>query len=131
MTLEAVIAENTNAIRELIEAIKHGVPTTSAQVAAVAQAPVVQEKKEPKKQNSGVAPIAEMQASTATEAASSSETPPDYAKTSAAVLDLVQAKGNDVTRTLLASFGGATNLKQIDPSKFAEVLEKINAAMGA
>lgn len=36
MSLESVIAENTAAIRELIEAIKNGVPTTAAQVAAVA-----------------------------------------------------------------------------------------------
>lgn len=128
MTLEAVIAENTNALRELIETIKNGVPTTSAQVAAVAQAPVVQEKKEPKKQAS--APAAEMPASTTTGAASSKEAP-DYKTTSAAVLRLVETKGNEVTRKLLASFDGATNLKQIDPSKFAEVLEKINEALGA
>lgn len=35
MSLEATIQENTNAIRELIAAIKAGVPTTAAQVAAV------------------------------------------------------------------------------------------------
>ena len=35
MSLEATIQENTNAIRELIAAIKTGVPTTAAQVAAV------------------------------------------------------------------------------------------------
>ncbi len=35
MSLEATIQENTNAIRELIAAIKSGVPTTAAQVAAV------------------------------------------------------------------------------------------------
>ena len=35
MSLEATIQENTNAIRELIAAIKSGAPTTAAQVAAV------------------------------------------------------------------------------------------------
>lgn len=36
MSLEQTIADNTAAIRELIAAIKAGVPTTEAQVAAVA-----------------------------------------------------------------------------------------------
>ena len=81
MSLEAIIQENTNAIRELIAAIQAGVPTTAAaQVAAVVteakaeKAPAKKEtaKAEEKKPDAGAAQTAETQPSATTEGAESS-----------------------------------------------------------
>lgn len=70
MSIEQALAENTAAIRELIEAIKQGVPTTQAQVAAVvAKAADTQPAKaeEPKAENKTEAPKQEAEEPSAAE----------------------------------------------------------------
>lgn len=58
MSLELALAENTAALKELINALKQGIPTTAAQVAAVveeAKAPAKKEK--PKAEPKTVEPV--------------------------------------------------------------------------
>ena len=53
---------------------------------------------------------------------------PDYATVGGpAVLALVDTKGRPITQAILGSYG-AVKASQIDPSKWAELVDKLNAA---
>jgi len=143
MSLEAIIQENTNAIRELIAAIQAGVPTTAAQVAAVVteakaeKAPAKKEtaKAEEKKPAAGAAPTAETQPSATTEAAESSKTDaqpeakaPTYQATADAITKLARTKGRDAAIAVLTKFG-ASKLPDIQPNDFQKVIDACAEAM--
>ena len=137
MSLEATIQENTNAIRELIAALAHGVPTTAAQVAAVvAEIPTLVTEAKPEKPAKKTQVAATQESSTPTapdsSESSSSETeePPSYQETAAAITKLSRTKGRDAAVSLLGKFG-AVNLKEVKPEQFASVIAAANEATGA
>lgn len=134
MSLEATIQENTNAIRELIAAIKAGVPTTAAQVAAVvteakpttaakettAKKTTPAEKAEP----APTQPTAEAGAAAAPEKKdepSAQAATPNYQATADAVTKLAREKGRDAAVAVLKEFGAA-KLPDVKPEQFADVI---------
>ena len=134
MSLEATIQENTNAIRELIAAIKAGVPTTAAQVAAVvteakpttaakettAKKTTPAEKAEP----APTQPTAEAVAAAAPEKKdepSEQAATPNYQATADAVTKLARTKGRDAAVAVLTKFGAA-KLPDVKPEQFAAII---------
>lgn len=136
MSLEATIQENTDAIRELIAAIKAGVPTTAAQVAAVVteakpeKTPAAKEttakKTTPaeKVEPAPTQPIAEAVADAAPEKKdepSEQAAAPTYQATADAVTKLAREKGRDAAIGVLSKFGAA-KLPDVKPEQFAAVI---------
>ena len=120
MSLEATIAENTAALRELIAALSKGVPTTVAQVEAV----VTEAKAEKTK------PAAKVEKTEPAKA----ETFPDgegvtYQDAAAVITKLSRIKGRDAAVALLAKFGAA-KLPDVKPEQFADVIDAANAELG-
>jgi hypothetical protein len=117
MSLETAIQENTHAIRELIATIAQGLPATSAQVAAVVKAAPKAEKVEVKKaeekKEETAAPVV------------------DFEAVKKPFLALVNAKGNDVARELLAQFGvpAGGKLGAVAPERYPDMLVAIKKAM--
>lgn len=113
MSLEATIAENTSAIRELIAALAHGVPTTSAQLQKVAE----QAKTEstPESSPSPAADVAQEPAA--------AQAVPTYPDVVAAINKLGGAKGRDSVIDLLKTFG-ATKGPDLKPEQFADFIAK-------
>ncbi|AAR97700.1 hypothetical protein ACLRAE_12450 [Bordetella bronchiseptica] len=156
MSLEAAIQENTSALRDLIAAIKAGVPTTAAQVAAVAaEAPAAQQEasteKKPRatsaKTTAATAPTpptaevgaadapeskaensAPVQAGDAGQDAAAGDAAPTYQDTADAVTKLARVKGRDAAVAVLSKFGAA-KLPDVKPEQFADVLAACNQAM--
>lgn len=144
MSLEAAITENTNAIRDLIAAIKAGVPTTAAQVAAVvteAQAETAKAGKEEaaaKKTTAAATEAAARTQSTAEAGAdaaqekkadnseASDKPAPTYQDAAAAINKIAKAKGRDAAVAVLAKFG-AGNLKEVKPENFADIIAAVEA----
>lgn len=134
MSLEATIAENTNAIRELIEAIANGIPTTAAQVAAVAGASAPKEKATAKK------PDAKTEAaSTQTTAAATAVQEPKaensgaspalkYDEVAKAVLAVSAKHGREAALGLLKQFSLDT-LKAAKPEQFADIKAAADKAL--
>lgn len=139
MSLEATIQENTNAIRELIAAIKAGVPTTAAQVAAVvteakpttaakettAKKTTPAEKAEP----APTQPTAEAVAAAAPEKKdepSEQAAAPNYQATADAVTKLARTKGREAAVAVLTKFG-ASKLPDVKPEQFAAVIAECEA----
>ena len=137
--LKAAVEANTNAIRELIAAIKAGVPTTAAQVAAVvteakpttaaketaAKKTTPAEKVEP----APTQPTAEAGAAAAPEKKdepSKQADTPSYQDTANAVIKLAREKGRDAAVAVLAKFG-ASKLPDVKPEQFAAVIAECNA----
>lgn len=128
MTLEAVIQENTAAIQALIETLKTGVPTTTAQVAAVVQE-VKPEKTVVKKP--AAEPVVEQAKQPAPEPVATQATATvGYQDAAGAITKLSRVKGRDTAVALLAKFGAA-NLKEVKQEQYAEVIAAANEAMGA
>ena len=151
MSLETALAENTAAVRELLDAIKSNAltvaqpaketpapkpqaadkstsaatPADSAPTQPTAEAVVAdaQKKTEGASAPSAASAETDVQASTvAVDADPLEETaPPDYPTTARAVTALVKAKGRDAALAVLKSFG-ADNLKQVPAEKYAEVV---------
>lgn len=146
MSLEIAIQENTNAIRELIAALAKGVPTTSAQVAAVvAEAPAAakaeakastEKKKETAKANveqyNGAATteqkpeaLTQMTGAEAEKAlhghANNPTDAPTYQATADAVTKLARTKGRDAAVAVLTKFGAA-KLPDVKPEQFAAII---------
>lgn len=141
MSLEATIQENTNAIRELIAAIKAGVPTTAAQVAAVVtEAKPTQAAKEStakkttpaeKAEPAPTQPTAEAVAAAAPEKKKKAEpseqvATPNYQATADAVTELAREKGRDAAIAVLTKFG-ASKLPDVKPEQFAAVIAECEA----
>lgn len=129
MTLEAAIAENTSAIRELIAALANGTPTTAAQVEKVV--------KEAKPAKATVAtngasstqePSSPLAAAAAPEPAPAAETPQPgaasvtYEEVKKAIFALAGKKGRDAVVATLKTFGAekGTDLK---PAQYADFLK--------
>ncbi|MFU2048928.1 hypothetical protein [Bordetella hinzii] len=151
MSLEAAIQENTSALRDLIAAIKAGVPTTAAQVAAVAaEAPAAQQEASTEKKPRATSakttaataptpPTAEVGAADAPESKAENSAPvqagnagqdaaPTYQDTADAVTKLARVKGRDAAVAVLSKFGAA-KLPDVKPEQFADVLAACNQAM--
>ena len=145
MSLEATIAENTAAIRELIAAIANGIPTTAAQLAAVvAEAPAaVTVKKQAKATvatngasstpgasfSAGATaqqPAAEAAAATTSPAAASVT----YDQVKAAITRAANAKGRDAVLILLKEFGVAKG-PDLKPEQYADFVAKANTLLVA
>lgn len=129
MSLEATIQENTQAIRELIAALAHGITPTAAQVAAVTGKPPAPEAK-PK-----ATPKAEAAPAPTPEPAPEPEAFPGttgytYQDAAAAITKLSRTKGRDAAVALLYRFK-ASKLPDVQPDQFAEIIEAANEAMGA
>jgi len=150
MSLEAAIQENTSALRDLIAAIKAGVMTTAAQVAAVVTEakPVAKKgKADPKPdatQSSEPTPtVSDNSAisSTASNAAAAQEKKtdnpapepkaevPTYASVVSAVKTLAEVKGRNVAIDLLSKFG-VTNGRELKPEQYVDVIAACNRALG-
>ncbi|RMD00042.1 hypothetical protein EAY64_05450 [Aquitalea palustris] len=137
MSLEAVIEANTSAIRELIEAIKTGVPTTAAQVAAVATeaTPAKSESKSAKAEKVDAANVAEpkteaVKVEEKAAAATEQPAPPSYKDASEAIVALSKGKGRDAAVAILNKFG-VSKLPDLDPSRFADIIDAAKAALEA
>ena len=140
MSLEATIAENTAAIRELIAAIANGIPTTAAQVAAVAaEAPKKEKGKATVPANGASSTSAETSPATGaaaqTPAAESAPTAPaaasvTYDEVKAAILKLSQAKGREQVVAALTEFGVAKG-PELKPEQFAGFIAKANELVAA
>lgn len=147
MSLEATIAENTAALRDLIAAIGKGIPTTQAQVAAV-----VAEAKPTEKKPAGTAQTAETKPTATTAAAESSQSvaaetgmpaaevlhghanddaaAPTYQDAANAINAVAKAKGRAGAIAVLAEFGVA-KLPDAKPEQFAAIIRAANEAAGA
>lgn len=150
MSLETAIQENTNAIRELIAALAKGVPTTTAQVAAVVaeappaakaeatataakkEAPKAEQKAEEKAPESASdgadqkpEPLTQMTGAEAEKAlhghANNPADAPTYQATADAVTKLARIKGRDAAIAVLSKFGAA-KLPDVKPEQFAAVI---------
>ena len=143
MSLEATIAENTAAIRELIAAIANGIPTTAAQVAAVAdQAPKKEKGKATVPANGasstqeGTSPAAPAGAAAQDPAAGAVSSPAPaaasvtYDEVKAAILKLSQAKGREQVVAALTEFGVAKG-PELKPEQFAGFIAKANELVAA
>lgn len=133
--LEQVIAENTNAIRDLIAALAKGVPTTAAQVAAVvaeapAEAPAATAKPEkkttaPKVTAEKPEPTTQMTGAEAEKAldghANQPKDAPTYQDAADAVTRLARTKGRDAAIAVLKQFDAA-KLPDVKPGQFAAVI---------
>ena len=143
MSLEATIAENTAALRDLIAAIGKGIPTTHAQVAAV----VAEAKPEATaKKPDGAAPTAATPPIETTAAVESSQSvaaetgmpaaqaaealnghanddvaAPTYQDAANAINAVAKAKGRAAAVAVLAAFGAA-KLPDVKPEQFADVI---------
>lgn len=107
MTIEAALAANTAAVEKLTAIL------SGAGLAAKAEKPT----KPAKAEKPAEAPPA---------AAAAEQPAPTYKDAANAVLKLSEVKGREAALELLKSFD-ATNLKGVDPSKYAELIEKAAA----
>lgn len=127
MSLESTIAENTQALRDLIAALSKGIPTTAAQVEAVVTEAKVVEKTVEKKTQPEETKAVEQKVEQA-------ETFPDgegvtYQDAAAAITKLSRTKGRDAAVALLSKFGAA-KLPDVKPEQFADVIAAATAEMG-
>lgn len=133
MTIETLIQENTQALRDLADAIRAIVITTPATKPA-AEAEAVEQKAEKPKAKKDVPVAAEPETVTpdAPPAAQPEEaTQPDapqctYEEVAAAVKHVATVKGRDAAVALLAEFG-ATNAKQLTEDKWPAFVAKAMA----
>lgn len=149
MTLEAAIAENTAAVRELIAQLRSGTalqqPTAEAIDANIKalNAAQAQEAAAPKPTPAAkpaapapTPPTAEAPASAPSPRANEPADPPsaeahadapDYAATARAINTLVKAKGRQAAVDVLASFKAST-LKDVQPAQYAAVIAACEGA---
>ena len=116
MSLEAVIQENTNALRDLIAQLQAGQPPAAIKVAEVAApvpapAPAVKEEK----------PKAEAKAETKTEKADASTVEVTIDAVKKATTDLAKAKGRDAAVEVLGQFD-AKNANEVKPEAYADFI---------
>lgn len=139
MSIEQALAENTNAIRELIAAIKAGVPTTAAQVAAVA----TEAKTTPCAGHAAETETAEepmtgrelgKTAAQAVEALDGHANKPaptaTYEDAKAAVLKISKDKGRDAAVTVLSKFG-VQKLPDLKPENYGALVAAVKEVLEA
>lgn len=151
MSLEAAIAENTSAIRELIAALSAGTatqktaapenPTRAAQPASHADTPRTAEAA------AAVAPTSKARRSEAAPPAAAAPTPaeaadagtapdasagatPSFDEVRTAMLGLGKVKGRAAVAEMLAEFG-VTRLPEIKPDQYGAMAQAIAKAMAA
>ena len=143
MSLEALLAENTAAVRELTAALRAGAAlalgpnTTPEQIDASIKAENASPKPEaPTSAETPAAPApspstAEVPATAPEPKAAPQPAPqadaPDYATTAGAINALVKARGRQVAVDVLGQFKAA-NLKAIKPEQYADVIAACEAA---
>jgi len=144
MTLEAAIAENTAAVRELIAQLRSGTalqqPTAEAidanikalnaaqaqEAAAPKPTPAAKPAKPVPTPSTAEAPVPAQSPRGAEPADPPAAEALDYATTAKAVNALVKASGRQAAVDVLASFGAAT-LKDVQPAQYAAVVAACNA----
>lgn len=142
MSLEAVIAENTAALRELIAALANGLPTSAAQVAAVVKETKAEE--DTSEADAAAAKKAKATKDAATAAAAKKADAKAAAEANTddlagggeivlqQVIDVTLALGKAGKRAelveLLGEFGAEKSSK-LDPSDFASFHEKATALL--
>lgn len=128
MSLESAIAENTAALNKLITILSTASPLEMLKPPIAA---IKEERVEPKKKAETVKSEGQQAPSNPAEEkpAQPEDTEITYAQTAQAVVDLSKAKGRPAAEALLAKFD-ATNLTQVLPEKFAEVIAAAQQAMG-
>jgi hypothetical protein len=136
MSIEQALAENTSAIRELIAALRAGIPTTAAQVAAVAdEAPALAQ---PEATPATEAPAAVSDAAehgkTAAQAvkaldghANKPAPAATYENARAAMLSLSKEKGRDAVVAVLSAFG-VQKLPDLEPEHYDALVAKVEEA---
>lgn len=134
MSLEIAIQENTAAIRDLVAAIRKGIPTTAEQVAAVVIEAKTEAKAE-KKTKAEKVDKAETETPKSDEAPAATQKQKDepaaaadepvytYQDAANAITSVSKAKGRDAAVALLADFG-AKNLKEVKPEDYAALIAK-------
>lgn len=147
MTLEAAIAENTAAVRELIAQLRSGTalqqPSAEEIDANIKALNAAQEAAAPKPTPAAkpaapapTPPTAEAPASAPSPRANEPADPPsaeahadapDYAATARAINTLVKAKGRQAAVDVLASFKAST-LKDVQPAQYAAVIAACEGA---
>ena len=133
MSIEQALAENTAAIRELIEAIKTGVPTTAAQVEAVVteakvEAPAAEEKV--KQEEHAPEPKAEAPAAKE-EKPARVELPREevsYDQVKDAIIGLSKTKGRAAAVAVLDQFGVDVATK-LTADQYPAVVQAAKAAL--
>lgn len=116
MSIEQALAENTSAIRELIAAIRAGVPTTAARVAA--EVPDAAEHGKTAAQAvEALAGHANKPTPTAT-----------YEDAKAAVLKISKEKGRDAAVAVLSTFG-VQKLPDLQPENYGALVAKVDEAL--
>lgn len=125
MSLELAIQENTNALRDLLAALKSGVPTTAAVAHEVKEA----KKSAPAEKTASSESGATQQTATETDAPAAVL---DYEAIKKPFLALVNKKGRDAAAALLNQFGvdagKGGKLSDIPADKYADVLAAIEVA---
>lgn len=133
MYLEQAIQENTAAIRDLIAAIRNGIPTSTEQVAVVVQEAQVEEKPA-KTEKKGKAEKAEtpkdepaVTPEPKADAAPAADDVPEvtYQDAAAAITQLSKVKGRDAAVALLKKYG-ASKLPEVKPEDFAAIVADAN-----
>ena len=128
MSLEIAIAENTNAIRELIAAIRACAPTTAAQVAAVvAEAPEAETAKAKIPAKDPAKDPATAEVSDAAEHGKTAATA-TYEDAKAAVLKISKEKGRDAAVAVLSAFG-VQKLPDLQPENYGALVAKVDEAL--
>lgn len=138
MSIEQALAENTSAIRELIATIRAGVPTTAAQVAAVA----TEAKTTPCAGHAAETETAVQRfdrelgktAAQAVEALDGHANKPaptaTYEDAKAAVLKISKDKGRDAAVTVLSKFG-VQKLPDLKPENYGALVAAVKEVLEA
>ena len=126
MTLEAVIQENTSAIRALIAAMAQGLPSMATPIAPIVTAPRTKKEKPPVTEDKAEA-IAPATPSPAMDTPATGAT---YDDVKSAIVKLSSQKGRDSVLAVLGQFDAAKG-PDLKPEQFADFITHANAAMAA
>lgn len=129
--LKTAVEQNTHAILELIAAIKDGLPTHAAPIAAAVTCAANAENHEAANRAAPAKKDAPAAAAPTPPAAPpikpvDQNTSPDYKQAAQVITNLVRQKGCDVAKAVLAKFGAA-KLTEVKPEKFAAVIAECQA----
>ena len=129
MSIEQALAENTSAIRELIAAIRAGVPTTPAQGAAVVAEAPERAAETPAKSDAAEHGKTAAQATDALQGhANAPEQTATFEEAKAAVIRISKEKGRDAAVAVLAKFNVA-KLPELKPEHYGALISAVTEAL--
>ena len=126
MTLEAVIQENTSAIRALIAAMAQGLPSMATPIAPIVTAPKAKKEKPQATLDKADIPAP----ATPSPAIDTPAAGATYDDVKSAIVKLSGLKGRDSVLDVLGQFD-ATKGPDLKPEQFADFITQANAAMAA